>query len=248
MLIYEFNGTQNGLLTCLFESFTRREKPYMVTSGAVQITFDSELTTIATDVSHAEKVRAAIVKYGSITLLNRLFLVLRSADPHRETAVFNAAWKCLDARRDMTTDFADPDIIAFDDLSRKIRTEIHRMKGFVRFEESADGVWYAHFEPDNDIVDLVAPHFLGRLGEKFILHDVRRNKISISDGKRIFTFLSDRPLVVYLSPRETELKKLWITYYDSVNIPERKNERLMRGYMPRRYDKHLPERNRPLGT
>lgn len=242
MLCYKFDGTPNGMLCCLFESFTRKEMPYIVTSGEIQLTFDSEIRVIETNAKNAERVGAGIKKCGSITLLNRLFYLFRSADASRETVIFTVAHKCLEARRDVTNNYADPAVVVFSDLTHKISQEIHRMKGFIRFEESADGVWYAHFEPDNDVIDLVAPHFAARLGTRFILHDVKRNRVAASDGKQIVTFYPSAPLTVYLSPKEVEMKELWRTYYDSVNVPERKNLKLMRSYMPVRYHKHLPER------
>ena len=51
--------------------------------------------------------------------------------------------------------------------------------------------------------------------------------------------------MTYFPDREEDkFLKLWRLYYDSVTIPERKNEKQMYGYMPARYHKNLPEKNR----
>lgn len=245
MIAYAFDGTQNGLLCCLFDSFTGKEKPFLVTSAPLQLGLDFDVLSVKTDEEKALRVRAGLIKYGRIALLNRLFYVLRSNDDLKETIVFNVAYKCLENRRDETFNYADADVVQFDELYRKISIESHRYLGFVRFESSADGIWYSHVEPDNDVVDLIAPHFLKRFATKFIIHDVKRNVAVLSDGKRLYTRKLLKPLAVFLSPSETEMKELWKTYYQSVNIKERKNVRQMNGYMPRRYHKHLPERNLP---
>ena len=44
-----------------------------------------------------------------------------------------------------------------------------------------------------------------------------------------------------------EFATLFKTYYNSIFIKERKNERTMLGFMPKRYHKNLPEKNELLG-
>ena len=66
------------------------------------------------------------------------------------------------------------------------------------------------------------------------------------DGKASKTINAGASTVtVYLSENEKNFRNLWRTYYDSITIAERKNEKQMYAYMPRRYHKHLPEKNRP---
>ena len=115
------------------------------------------------------------------------------------------------------------------------------MHGFLRFAECTGGL-YAHFSPDNDIVDLVAPHFAKRFsGEKFIIHDTKRNLLAVYDGKSLKTVLNESPVTVYLSTEEEQFRKLWKTYFDSVTIESRKNKRLQDNFLPRRYRKDMTE-------
>ena len=48
---------------------------------------------------------------------------------------------------------------------------------------------------------------------------------------------------VYLSEYEKAFECLWKRYYRSVNIKERPHEKQMKGYMPVRYWKFLPEKD-----
>lgn len=241
MIVYKFDGTKNGLLTCLFESFTKKEMPFLVTSGYFEQSFDMEVKTIVTDEKNAERVSLGIKKCGGISLLNRLFYVFRSMDGQKENAVFRVAYKCLNLRRDESYNYADADVLYFFDLYQKINTERHRFLGFARFMETESGVLYAPIEPDNDIVDLIAPHFIRRLAISFIIHDTKRNVAVISDGKKFTKFTPPTPLKVYLSANEEEIEEFWKKYYQSVNIVERKNIRQMLGYMPMRYAKKMIE-------
>lgn len=144
---------------------------------------------------------------------------------------------------DVSKAFALPEIQAFTDLKNRIYTETHRFKGFLRFMETEKGVYYACYEPDNDITELLVPHFTARLQSPFIIHDIKRNILALCDGKR-YKILNggDNGVTVFMSESEEIFLDLWQQYYKSINIEERKNLRQMRNYMPERYWKNLSEK------
>ena len=137
---------------------------------------------------------------------------------------------------------ADPRVLEATDLISKVTRELHRMKGLLRFMENADGVLYAPYSPDNDITDMLAVHFAERLGgQKFVIHDVKRKIAALYDGEEIvLTRVEDAE--IYLSEYEKYFEDLWKLYYKSVNILSRPHEKQMKGYMPVRYWKFLPEK------
>ena len=144
---------------------------------------------------------------------------------------------------DVSKAFALPEIQAFTDLKNRIYTETHRFKGFLRFMETEKGFYYACYEPDNDITELLVPHFTARLQSPFIIHDIKRNILALCDGKR-YKILDggDNGVTVFMSESEEIFLDLWQQYYKSINIEERKNLRQMRNYMPERYWKNLSEK------
>ena len=241
MIIYKTDGTKEGLLCCLYRSFTKKEDPVAVYSNDFQPSFDAVVIDVSTDEENAVRVRNGLIKCGGISLLSELFLPLRSFDETKETVIFSVAKRCLTERRNVLSDYADTNVLIHYDLTKKIRNEVHRMKGFMRFSQ-AEGGLYAHFEPDNDIVDLVAPHFAKRFpGERFIIHDTKRNLLALYDGKDIKTIKIDRPVTVFLSEDEKEFRDLWKTYFSSVNIQSRNNKKAQDNYLPRRYRKNMTE-------
>ena len=144
---------------------------------------------------------------------------------------------------DVSKAFALPEIQAFTDLKNRIYTETHRFKGFLRFMETEKGFYYACYEPDNDITELLVPHFTARLQSPFIIHDIKRNILALCDGNR-YKILNggDNGVTVFMSESEEIFLDLWQQYYKSINIEERKNLRQMRNYMPERYWKNLSEK------
>lgn len=242
MIAYKISPTIEGIFCALFESFTIKEIPQIIFSGDFQPSFDCKIKTIKNIDENVLRVKKGIIKNGGISLLSAIFYVFRSSDELKETIIFNAARKCLSARKNLLDDYKDPDILAFYELKTKISFEAHRMLGFVRFEKSKGGVWYANISPDNNIVDLLAPHFNKRFPkEKFVLHDDKRHLLCICDGKNTMTFKSQEPITVYLDDDEVEFQNLWRVYFNSVSIKERKNQRLQDNYLPRRYRKRMTE-------
>ncbi len=246
MIAYKIDSTEDGILSALFESFTMKEKPIAVFSGDFQTQMGCEIKNLSVYPKNCDRVRKALLKYGGISLLSKLFFCLRSCDDLKETIIFNAAYKCLFERKDVTQNFADPDMVALYEVHSRISYERHRILGFLRFQKTAGGIWYAHFSPDNDIVDIVAPHFTRRFPkESFVIHDVKRNIMSLYNGNELLTVECNEPTTVYLSQDEEEFQHLWQTYFDAVSIFERTNEKLQNNFLPSRYRKHMNEFLKP---
>ena len=91
---------------------------------------------------------------------------------------------------------------------------------------------------------MLVPHFRGRFPEfPFLIHDVTRKKAAVYDGKNTFLAPLDRAEII-LSADEERWQSLWKEYYKDVNSPERERLKQMRGYMPARYWKFMPELHR----
>ena len=242
MIAYKFDGTFDGILCCIYKAFADKEDPYILFSTDFQPSFDTTVKEVETSGDIAKRVSRGIVKCGSIGLLSDFSYAMRSGDGLKDTIIFKAIKKCLSAGKNVTENYADYDMLAFYDLKKRISFETHRLKGFLRFERCAGGGLYAHLTPDNDICDLLLPHFKARFpSEKFIIHDVKRNVIAIYDGKDTAIFCGKTPLTVYIDEGEPDVKSLWKTYYSAVNIKERKNKKLQDNYLPRRYRKNMSE-------
>jgi probable DNA metabolism protein len=138
---------------------------------------------------------------------------------------------------------ADDTVFKVADTFRRVEHEVHKMLGFVRFQQVEGGIYYASISPDFNIVELLAPHFAERLSDqKWIIHDVRREIAALfNKGKWIMTEFTAEDI-----PRDTDeekyYKRLWKEFFNTLAIPSRRNPRLQRRLMPRRYWEHLPEK------
>lgn len=244
MTTYFFDGTKNGLLTCIFESFYEKRIPDDVTTECVQCGLLDEIVTIKTDNEKAERVYKCLKNCKTKYLVSDFNLTFRSGEKKRFKVLFDYLNVAISNKNiDVSKAFALPEIQAFTDLKNRIYTETHRFKGFLRFMETEKGFYYACYEPDNDITELLVPHFTARLQSPFIIHDIKRNILALCDGKR-YKILNggDNGVTVFISESEEIFLNLWQKYYKSINIEERKNLRQMRNYMPERYWKNLSEK------
>jgi probable DNA metabolism protein len=138
---------------------------------------------------------------------------------------------------------AQEPVHAVDRIARQVSHEAHKFKGFVRFSEVADGFLYARIEPQADLLALIAPHFVERVGDRpWMIHDLRRSQAVVFDLKS-WRLVSDIVLTAEpdMSEAEHEYAALWQRYFQRHAITERHNPGLQQKHVPLRYRKHLTE-------
>ncbi len=240
MKIFICDGSLESFYTAVFDAY--RERECVITSdNATQLSLDSEIVKVTADDEKCERVKNGIKKYDK-EALSDIALTLRSCDALKEQICFGYIKKLLERKAPVKKAYNMPEVIEFNDLLHKVTTEVHHLKGFLRFMESADGVLYAPYSPDNDITDLLTAHFAERLkSERFVIHDLKRKIAGMYNGREWITGHAGEA-EIYLSEYERAFETLWKKYYKSVNIESRPHEKQMKRSMPVRYWKFLPEK------
>ena len=240
MKMFVIEKSVDGILSALYISFTEKLVPDLVVDNMTyQPQIDYLPIEIETNLEHANRVKTALFKYGGNDIIAHIKVCLLSCEKDALLIAFNYAHFMLEKRQDVSNMLAEKKVSSFSFLVQKVLHERHIMLGFLRFKESANGVLYAQCAPDNDIVELLAPHFLRRLSSTpFIIHDGKRNKIAISNGRTIKVQFTDLPANFSPSQNEENFNLLWKKYFRAINIKERKNTRQQDRYFPRRYRKY----------
>ncbi|MBO7149470.1 MAG: TIGR03915 family putative DNA repair protein [Clostridia bacterium] len=243
MKMFVIEKSIDGILSALYISFTEKLVPDLVIDNiSYQPLIDCLPIEIETNIEHANRVKTALFKYGGCDIIAHLKVCLLSCEKDALLVAFNYAYFMLEKRQDVSNMLAEKKVSDFSFLIQKVLHERHIMLGFLRFKESANGVLYAQCAPDNDIVELLAPHFLRRLSSTpFIIHDGKRNKIAISNGRTIKVQFTDLPANFSPSQNEENFNLLWKKYFRAINIKERKNTAQQDRYFPRRYRKYCFE-------
>lgn len=241
MKIFITDGSVISFFTAVFDAFT--EKNCLITSdNNFQLSLYSEIIRVDCDMQKYKRVQKGITQYDSYAE-EEILLVLRSGNTLKEQTAFEYIKSLMQIKAPIRKRLSLPEVIAFNDILHKVSNEAHKLQGFLRFMECAEGVLYAPYSPDNNITDLLMHHFAERLKcEKFIIHDLKRKIAGIYNGQIWTLGYADRAEIC-LSENEKAFENLWKKYYTAVNIEERPHEKQMKGYMPVRYWKFLPEKN-----
>lgn len=243
MTVFLIEKSIDGLYSALFYAFEQKIMPDRVFErGKICNNFTDTYIDITTDEEKARRVNSAIKKYGGLAAVSYLQVCLLSGEDTAIKTAFDFAYFMLSKRRDVMNMLAESAVSNFLYTIKKVFNERHRFKGLIRFKETASGILYAAYSPDNDITELLCPHFVKRLsGVPFIIHDVKRNKAGVSNGKNYKIMETESAATLNLSADEKAWENLWKNYYKAVNIKERKNKRQQDNLMPLRYRKFLPE-------
>ena len=233
-VIYCYDGSFDGFLSCVFDSYAHREPPAGFSSGeeALYTLFDSR--QVSTDPGHAARVlrKVAALSPEAAVLLRRGFLTCL---PDRELHLFRLIAKLLEEGPGFLRDRSDDVLYPVLRAVQHLNGEAHLLKGFVRFSDLG-GVLGGEIQPKNRVLPLLAGHFGARLqGERFFLYDrTHKEALFHVPGQWAIRPLADFQMA---PPDEAEAhyRQLWKRVYDTIAIRERENPRLRMSNMPKRY-------------
>jgi len=137
--------------------------------------------------------------------------------------------------------FAHRAIASIRKAAKSVGREVHRMKEFVRFEKVGE-LYFAKIVPQYDVLPLVIPHFRARFSDQeWVLFDPKRGYGFYYDLKEVISFTPTDKNFGKTSQLSDGYEQLWKTYFQHINITERKNTRYQLRSMPKRYWQYLPE-------
>ena len=129
-------------------------------------------------------------------------------------------------------------------LAKMVSGEAHKLKGFLRFQETKNKFFYAKVSPTNNVIEILANHFKKRLAnENWLIHDTKREIYAIYDTKKVIYLMKDEVLGlnINLTDSEEQYEDLWKTFFKTIAIRERKNLRCQMNFMPKKYWNNMIE-------
>ena len=168
-MIYEYDGSFEGFLTCIFESYAQKEVLTAISCGEDIPFMLFPVRTVLTDRDHAARVYRKVVKLSpeAADLLRRGFLTCL---PDREMHLYRLVVKLLEEGPRFLRDLSDETLYPILRAVRHLNGEVHQYKGFVRFSDLG-GVLGGEIEPKNRVLPLLRRHFCDRYrNERFFLY------------------------------------------------------------------------------
>ena len=239
-IIYQYDGSFDGFLCCVYESYTQKERPTAILSGEDDEPSLFEIRTVETVPEHAQRVYRSFLKISPTVgpFLRRVFL---SCMEEKEIAMYRFVVKLYREGAPLLTHLSDE---AYHPLLKAVRNlsgEAEALRGFIRFSELG-GILGAEIEPKNRILPMLRSHFCSRYhNESFFIYD-RTHREALLYANSVSQIVPlDHFEMAPPDKEEAGYRRLWRRFYDTIAIKERENLKLRRSNMPKRYRNTMTE-------
>ena len=246
--VFVTDGSFEGLLTALFEVYAAERPPDAIepADGHQMGLFENRIS-IATDLNKSDRVWKGLKKHLGAKRRRMLFEAYLSNNPKVETAIYQFVRDAISGKKARQNHAHLAAHIQIEKLAQKVRREAHRMKGFIRFEQTGEDRYLAVIAPQYDVLPLVRRHFEKRFGDQsWIIYDTLRNYGVLYDRHQTRELQLDAAAVEAIRQNATANERLcqtlWQQYFAAVNIPQRNNPKLHLRQLPRRYWQYLTEK------
>lgn len=254
MAIIRYDGTFAGFLTVVFECYAQKLNPADICKeAAFQESLFGESMQIETDEQKSERVWKGIQQKLHPRNRELPFRAFLSDENGIEMRLYRFMRRTFDSNMRIDTDFADPDVLALKKIERQVAREAMRILQFVRFQQTIDNIYFSAIEPQYDVLPFTIKHFRERFADqKWLIYDLKRdygfyyNLEEVQEmilNEKTFSVYDGKLAAHVVMEDENMYQTLWKNYFKHINIEERKNSKLQRQHMPRRYWKFLPEKN-----
>ena len=252
MVVYIYDRTFEGLLTAVFDAYSRKTFPDKLRGeGEVLPMFTTETYTVVTQEERATRVWNGLQKKLSKLACNMLTYVWLSEIEDSDELMFRYIRKNLDSPQSIEMNFGDEDVLQMQQIAKKTSHEAHYIRQFVRFQKAADDIFFAPISPRHNALPLAINHFTDRFADqKWVIYDIKRKygyyydlkttvEITLDDDKHLLSGKLDEAL---MAEDEKLFQDLWKGYFKALTIKERINLKLQRQHMPKRFWKLLTEK------
>ncbi|CAN5605953.1 TIGR03915 family putative DNA repair protein [soil metagenome] len=250
-----YDGTFEGLLTAVFEIYEYKiSQPQICVEGCATGSLFGDAHKVITDKNKSERVYVKLKERLTPNAQRQLYKTFLSENKEIENVLYRYIKAVMDIRSAIENNYAHPDVLQVQQISRKVDREKHRMEAFVRFQLTKDQLYYCIIQPDYNVLPLILNHFEKRYADqRWLIYDAKRKYGLYYDGKKTeevqMSFeidLNNKGNLRALYDEKEELyQQLWQQYFSSVNIAARKNMKLHIQHMPKRYWRYLVEKQLP---
>ena len=240
-LAYLYDGSFEGLLCCVYESYYKKELPALIFHHEEAQETLFPVKEILTTHSAAQKVQDSIVKSISKEALRLVRMCYFSHMENRELTILRFLRMGYKIGPRVTNMLADDTVRTITKIAQNVGGEAHFYKEFLRFSEY-NGALVAIIEPKNFVLPMTSPHFCDRFpGEQFLIYDKTHKCAFVYQGGERNLIQLDHLELPEADVVEKQYRALWKRFYHTIAVEGRINPKLRMGNMPKRYWAQLTE-------
>ena len=252
MVIFRYDKTFEGLLTAVFDAYSRKTFPdKLLSEDDIEPLFTQTCHFVTSSEEKSKRVWDALQKKLPHNAGNMLIHVWLSELEGADELLFRYMRKTFDNKHSIAFNFGDADVLEIQKIARKVSHEALYIKQFIRFQKAADDIFFAPIRPIHNALPLAINHFTDRFADQqWVIYDLRRKygyyydlhttrEITFSDADNTIREKLDESL---MAEDEKLFQELWKGYFKALTIKERINPRLQRQHMPVRFWRYLTEK------
>lgn len=240
-VIYSYDGSFDGLLCCVFESYDKKEIPVDIVLPGLSHTLLFETKKIITDVAKGKRVLTSIPAKIGASALDFIRHAFLTCLPQKELYIlmflrlgYHHGPKVMNM---LTNDVINILSKAITHLNK----ESHLLKGFIRFS-ILNNVLVGEIAPKNYVLPLLTHHFCQRYPEEsFLIYDKTHHMALVYRPHQSAVIPIDELELPEADEEEQAFRKLWRIFYDTIAIQGRYNPKCRQSQMPKRYWKYMTE-------
>ncbi|MEA4902617.1 TIGR03915 family putative DNA repair protein [Desulfitobacterium sp.] len=240
-LVYTYDGSFEGLLCCVFESYEKKEIPQNILPPDGQPGLFDACKFIETDHEKAQRVYDSIPIKISLEAQELVKLGFLTCVHQKELLIFRFLRLGYKVGGRIMSMLTDDTVDSLQKAVHHLTFEAHRYKGFIRFSIYNEAL-VAVIEPKNFVLPVIAAHFANRFrNEVFMIYDKTHKSALIHQARRVEIVEIDDLELPELEEKEAEFRRLWQQYYKTIGIESRYNPRCRMTFMPKRFWNQLTE-------
>lgn len=240
-IIYRYDGTFDGLLCCVFESYEKKEIPVNILQPEELQETLFPIKEILTEPQKSQRVLASIPKkmgYAALGFIQRAFI---TCEPQKERYILlflRLGFRHGPSVMNMLTDDVVNVLVK---AVKHLNNETHLLTGFIRFSIFNNAL-VAEIEPKNFVLPLLMKHFCERYPEeRFLIYDKTHGMALIYQPYQAEIVPIEALQLPEPDESERKYRALWRLFYDTIEVEGRHNPKCRMGHMPKRYWKYLTE-------
>ena len=240
-MILIYDGSFEGFLSLVYEVYYKRLKPKKIYKTLPNEMIFEEIKKIKTIEENSIKVLDAMKEKLPKEIFCKFLNIFMCDTKEFEIALLEYIILGFKDTKQLFN-INNSSVFYLETLEKELFRHVHKMTGFIRFEELEDKTLYAKIQTKFNVAYFLGKHFLKRFNnQNFIIHDIERkiafvkieNHISIEN---IASFETPN-----LSQNEAKFQKLWSSFFNSVSIKERTNVELQQNLVPLIYRTYMSE-------
>ncbi|MDO4787553.1 MAG: TIGR03915 family putative DNA repair protein [Johnsonella sp.] len=254
MKVFVCRGGTEDIASCIYDAWEwslshRGEALRIIREPLIQHSLFDEYVYTRTDTEKAAKVISSVQKkisfeaclafcYGTLCQYDV------SDDLYRFLQIgFREGKKVMEMQ-------TEPSVLRILKAYRNVGNELHKTKGFARFDSAEGKLLVCHLEPKNHILSLLAEHFSDRMPSLhwMIIDDKRKLAAVHPADSEFYLYGLNEKEIKALSRTERmhdPCRLIWKSFFEAVSIKERENDRLQRSLFPLWARKHATEFRKP---